>query len=213
MDYSVTGGSFGRVSGRPLPASSQVRFAESEPSLLDCQIQQRYEKMKKSSLFVFLIGLFLFLVSCVLTRYHNPDPFYSSYEDWDLIRFPLIKPYEAGKLQNNDWWGVSIPWTPNSPSLLYSSGVPYVQKIAVENDVIMVYTPYEPVVSENLRDDVFHWFVFVPGKDIRTGFYNESDFLVYVRIYNISEVEWEDPDNIFQRFRNTGCLEWIPGCQ
>jgi len=116
-------------------------------------------------------------------------------------------------VQGDNWWGLSIPWTPNSPSLLYSSGAPCVQKFAVENDVIMVYTPYEPEVSENLRDEVFHWFVFVPAKDIQTGFYNESDFLAYIQTFGISEVNWEDPDTIFQRFRNTGCLEWIPECQ
>ena len=115
-------------------------------------------------------------------------------------------------MQGDDWWGVSIPWSPSSPSFFYNSGVPYVQKIAVENGVIMVYTAYEPTVSENLRDDIFHWFVFVPALEIQTGFYNESDFLVYILAYNIGEVNWESPDTIFQRFRNTGCLEWIPGC-
>jgi hypothetical protein len=105
--------------------------------------------------------------------------------DWDYIRFPLIKPYEVGKLQGNAWRGISIPYMPNTPSLLYSGGVPYVQKIAVANDVIMVYTPYEPKVSENLRDEVFYWFVFIPDMDIQMGFDDERDFLIYIQEYGI----------------------------
>lgn len=77
----------------------------------------------------------------------------------------------------------------------------------------MVYTPYEPKVSENLRDEVFYWFVFVPAMDIQIGFNNEGDFLTYIQVYDIGEVDWESPDSLFQRFRETGCLEWIPGCQ
>jgi hypothetical protein len=167
--------------------------------------------MRKFSLVFLYIGLCVLLLGCTLTRYHSNDPFYSSYEDWDLIRFPLIKPYAAWKLQQNDWWGVSIPF--RNPGFFYSDGVPYVQKIAVENDVIMVYTPYEPEVSENLRDEVFYWFVFVPTTDIQIGFNNEDDFLTYIQEYGISEVDWQSPDALFQRFRETGCLEWIPGCQ
>lgn len=153
------------------------------------------------------------IVACSLTRYRSTDPFYASYDEWDLIRFPLIKPYEAVRLTGNDWWGVSIPYIPNTPSLLYSGGVPFVQEIAVANEVIMVHTPYEPRVSENLRDRVFYWFAFIPATDIQRGFQDEGDFRLFIEEYGISEVAWESPDTLFQRFKDTGCLEWIPGCQ
>ena len=45
-----------------------------------------------------------------------------------------------------------------------------VQKIAVEHDVIMVYTQYEKPVDEDQGEKVLYWLAIVPDKNIEVGF-------------------------------------------
>lgn len=97
--------------------------------------------------------------------------------------------------------------------IYWYTGLHDVQKIAVVEGVILVYTPYEPLVAKDVGQKVLNWFVIIPDKGIETGFDNENDFLEYLQEYGINEVSWETPDVLYQRFLDTGCLDWIPGCQ
>ena len=160
-----------------------------------------------ASLLTLLAGL-----ACTLSLSHGVDPFYTSTGEWDSTRFPLIKPYEAGALRGTDDWSITIPDEPTGTLLGYLS-VEHVQKIAVEDGVILVYTPYEPRSSSNLRGLIIHWFVFVPSRHIQTGFKDEGEFLGYVGKVGVSSIHWETPEAVNERFVATGCLDWIPECQ
>ena len=155
--------------------------------------------------------LLLLLAACNIARYQSPDPFFHSRGEWDNLQFPLIKPYEAVKLDGIEGWGINLPFEPSS-SLLYG-GVGYVEKIAIVGNVIMVYTPYDPGFSETMQDRIAYWFVLIPDEHVQVGFKGEEDFLEYILEYGIHEVDWEGPEGIFQRFTDTGCLDWIPGCK
>lgn len=168
--------------------------------------------MKTTYAILVAVGVLALMLACSLTRFENIDPFYSSTGDWDSSRFPLLKPYEAIRLVGMDEWYINLNATDMQAMFLYAS-IPNPSKIAVQEGVIMVYTSYKPEVSENLRDEIFHWFVLIPSKDIEMGFKNETDFTSYIQTYGIDEVSWETPDAFFQEFEDTGCLEWIPGCE
>jgi len=167
--------------------------------------------MKKISLAYICIGLFVLMAGCNNRRYYSADPFYSSTGEWDSIRIPLIKPYEAVSIQGSDSWYINLLELQKT-GILYIS-VPDIQKIAVMNDVILAYTSYEPDHSENMGDRVLYWFVIIPSMKIETGFNNEGNFLKYIQEHGIYDIIWESPDSIYQRFGKSGCLEWIPGCQ
>jgi hypothetical protein len=70
-----------------------------------------------------------------------------------------------------------------------------------------------PAHVEQVGQKVLYWFVIIPQEKLEVGFDNEADFLKYIREYGIEEPTWEDPESIFQRFKDTGCLEWIPDCK
>jgi hypothetical protein len=163
---------------------------------------------------MFFVGILLLIIACsTVTRHYSDDPFYSSVGDWDSSRFPLIKPYEVVNLEMGNGWGIGLNVSPSVKGIYWYLGINDVQKIAVANDVILVYTQYKPDVDEEAGQKVLYWFVIIPDKKIETGFDNENDFLKYVQEYGINKPAWQTPHAIFQRFQETGCLEWIPGCQ
>jgi hypothetical protein len=167
--------------------------------------------MKKLSILCVYIGLFLLVSACSIVRLPGNDPFYSSSGDWDSIRVPLIKPYEAISIGSG--WNIQLHISPFDKEIYWYINLSKVEKIAVENNVIMVYTRHKQDVVEEAGQKVLYWFVIIPAEKIETGFDNEDDFLRYVREFNINNVSWESPDDLHQMFLHSGCLEWIPGCQ
>lgn len=141
------------------------------------------------------------------------DPFYGRGSGWDYVRFPLIKPYYAISTDGATW---VIPLK-NEPPL---SKVPFffdvvgVEKISVVENVIMAYTPNDTQYGYDEQDaQELHWFILVPDENFEIGFETESEFLDYIRQNNLDEPEWFDPLTILQKYDQTGCLEWIPGCK
>ncbi len=167
--------------------------------------------MKKLSILCVYIGLFILVSACSIFRLPSSDPFYSSSGDWDSIRVPLIKPYEAISIGSG--WNIQLHISPLDKEIYWYINLSKVEKIVVENNVIMVYTRYKQDVVEEAGQKELYWFVIIPDEKIETGFDNEADFLRYVREFNINNVSWESPDDLHQRFLHSGCLEWIPGCQ
>lgn len=167
--------------------------------------------MKKLSIPCVYISLFILVSACSIVRLPGSDPFYSSSGDWDSIRIPLIKPYEAISIGSG--WNIQLHVSPLDKEIYWYINLSNVENIAVENNVIMVYTRYRQDVVEEAGQKVLYWFVIIPDKRIETGFDNEDDFLRYIQKYGVSEVAWESPDTLYQRFLHTGCLKWIPGCQ
>jgi hypothetical protein len=144
-------------------------------------------------------------------RHQDSDPFYSNYETWDTVRFPLIKPYEAVKANNR--WSINLPISP------YENGIPnYIdiyqpEKVSVSKNVIMVYTTYTPVDVATLGEQPLYWFVLLPDEKREIGFDNEKEFLIFIKKYGINSPNWQDIDTAFQQFYVTGCLDWVPGCK
>jgi hypothetical protein len=170
-------------------------------------------RKKFSFTFVFFVGILALITACsTVTRHYSDDPFYSSVGDWDSTRFPLIKPYEVISLDAGIW-GMKLHVLQSPEGIYWYLGIGDLQKIAVMNDVILVYTQDKPYVDKEAGQKVLYWFVIIPDEKIETGFDNEDDFLKYIQEYGINEPVWEDPNTLFQRFQETGCLEWIPGCK
>jgi len=174
--------------------------------------------MNKTALSCILAFALIITIACGIPVSH-PDPFYSAWEEWGVARFPLIKPYEVYFSVGLDWWTIDLDFGiqyRRSAEMKFYLGIDDVQEIAVEKGVIMIYTPYEQNNSDLQK--VLYWFVIIPGKtedtndDILRGFDKESDFLEFIKEYEIENVTWESPEDIKRRFVATGCLDWIPEC-
>ena len=172
--------------------------------------------MKSSNARIFLVITILVLSSCRVFQFgsQNSDPFYSTnYSDWDVIRFPLIKPYEAVKAHDKE-----IGWTINLPISPYENGIPnyidiyHPEKVAIKNNVIMTYTTYVPIDISALGEQPLFWFVMLPEEKKEIGFYKEIEFLNFIKKYGIDDPNWKMIDLVYQQFYETGCLDWIPDC-
>ena len=129
-------------------------------------------------------------------------------------RIPLIKPYDLYSKEGEPW-GLNLHENLRLPdSAIWYFDVPDIRKLAVENGVIMAYSPHVHFqVEEAMKQYYFHWFVVIPDKNIEVGFNNEKVFLEYIEQHHIQKPNWRTPDDIFDEYIETECLEWIPDCK
>jgi len=118
----------------------------------------------------------------------HKDSFNNDTGGFDSFRLPLIKPYYYLTLHD-------------------------IQKLALMNNVIMVYTPFvEQNIEPSIGQKVFHWFVIVPASDVEEGFEQEEAFLDYIQRFNIKQPNWLNPKDAYSQFTKTGCQDWVPSC-
>jgi hypothetical protein len=157
-------------------------------------------------------GLIVLLIAMLSCKNSSPkkvkhnDPFYNDSGEGKFLVVPLIKPYRVETDED-----AGIGWQLEFHEKYRTSvGVLYIEKIAVERGVIMIFAPNTPKISlSNLSWD---WIVIIPERKIEEGFDNENAFLDYIRAYGIESPKWVDPLEAFKQFESTGCLEWLPDC-
>jgi hypothetical protein len=171
-------------------------------------------KNRLYALLPFMLFLVFSLFGCTSKR-----TFYQEGSDWDSLRFPLLEPYYAINVlpdPSESGWEINLDNKKSIQSnFRYYGAILDVRKIAVENGVIMVYSAYsEPIMlaGEKREKKPLHWFILIPGQT-ELGFENEAEFLYRLKDYNISQPKWQEPLPILQKFDQTRCLEWIPGCK
>ena len=160
--------------------------------------------------FVFIVSLLL--TNCGTEKSSHLDPFYLKGSEWDHLRFPLIKPYYAIYISDTYKWQIPLQESPYSRDFYYYLTIQDVQKIAVENGVIMINTSYHENVDESIGQKVLYWFVFIPEEKIEMGFDTENAFHNYINQYGISSPSWKEPNSILNEYEENFCLDWIPNC-
>jgi len=181
---------------------------------------------------LFSIGLFgicffsIYFRSRGVPLTHHADPFYD-FNDSDFPRnhLPLINPIEATREKSDAPWRLELRnalWIelPKSQEQevreVYGyTSVEELEKFAVEEGVIMAYSPYiDQQANPYIQDNYYHWFVMVPSQDITAGFHTEEEFRQYIQTLGIQEPNWQKPDEAFVKYVDMGgCLDWIPDCK
>lgn len=171
--------------------------------------------------------MILLSISCMTTfpRFpslrHHADPFYN-YNDNNApgSRLPLIDPYEAERWDTQSPWKLNLmpngPYVaiPNSNDYYPYTYVEELEKFSVTNDVILAYSSYVDKDAEPyIQNNYYHWFVIVPDKNTIKGFHAEDEFDQYIQTLGIQDPEWQTPDEAFDKYFQTGCLDWIPDCK
>ena len=78
----------------------------------------------------------------------------------------------------------------------------------------MAYSTYvDTGAPDYIQDNYYHWFVLIPAKEIGEGFHAEDEFREYIQTLGIQNPDWQTPDEAYKKFKETGCLEWIPDCK
>jgi hypothetical protein len=175
--------------------------------------------MKKTA-FSLIVLFCISCVTCCTRRIQHSDPFYDlNSNDFPRNHLPLINPIEATSKNSSSPWrlnlmpyGPSIP-IPNNQDVYVYGSILSLEKFAVKNGVIMAYSSYvDREADAYIQDNYYHWFIIVPDKEITKGFHTEDEFHEYIQTLGIQNPNWQTPDEAYDKFIQTGCLEWIPDC-
>ncbi len=170
--------------------------------------------------------MILLSISCMTTFPRFPslrqhaDPFYN-YDDSMApgSRIPLIDPIEAVRDNPSSPWKLEVAnylsiELPNSQEVYIYGNVSPLEKFGVKDGVIMAYSSYVDKQADTyIQNNFYHWFVIVPDKNITKGFHTENEFDQYIQTLGIQNPEWQTPDEAFDKYFQTGCLDWIPDCK
>ncbi len=169
--------------------------------------------MKYLTIFFSVAVLFIAGFACNSLVTKHDDDFYNDTGSWDSAKLPLIKPYYLIYIGREYGWQMPLQGSLQNQHYYYTGDLLDIRKIAVESDIIMVYTPYARKLDESLGQKVLHWFIISPKNgNEEIGFENEADFQSHIKEIGINEPTWLDPDIAFSEFTETGCMTWIPDC-
>lgn len=168
--------------------------------------------MKKSIRPYFLLTALLLLGGALIVC-ATPKSFYQQGSGWDYLRFPLLEPYYAIKIDDQYGWQIPLYVEPSQSNFRYYPDILNATKIAIENNTIMVYSAYSKLIElDKGQEKELHWFILIPNHT-ETGFETEEEFNISLQQYGIHQPQWQNPLSILQTFDQTGCLKWIPGCK
>jgi hypothetical protein len=161
------------------------------------------------------IFLIILLSGCSFFYRVHKDDFYNDVGTWDSARLPLLNPYYLIYIDKEYGWQMPIKGNFPPDYYYYNGGdLLDIRKVAVEDNIVMVYTPRDRNVDDSLGQKVLHWFVMIPDKgNSEIGFDSETAFLNYIQTLGIHGVTWVEPDVAYKRFDETGCFDWIPDCE
>lgn len=167
---------------------------------------------KAMRFYIVFIAILLFMTSCNYGSKQDKqtDSFYAKSSGFDYRRLPLIKPYEAIST-NKETWDVQFHVKGKKYPETYVTGVINVKKVAVQNGVLMLFTPDSNFITEGLP--IYQWFVVIPEKQVEKGFETEQEFLDYLKGIGMEKPEMKDIDTLHDQFEKTKCLDWIPDCK
>lgn len=160
-----------------------------------------------------IIVLLIVLLSCRNSspkKIRHSDPFYNDTGEGKFLVVPLIKPYRVVTDE-----GAGIGWQMDlSGRNITQPFISGIEKIAVVQEIIMVFAPTNPSMDSSRPDmyPIWHWVVIIPEQQLEEGFDTEEAFLDYIRTYGIENPNWVNPMDAFKQFESTGCLDWIPDC-
>jgi hypothetical protein len=169
----------------------------------------KFYDMKKNIL-ICAVFIIIFLTGCCGNKYkydnHEECSFYTNSSGYDYIRIPLIRPYEAICIDLEDRrWSINFK---NGP--LYYPAIYDVQKLAVIDSVILVYTDNTSRPVEN--QEPLLWFVIDLRKNQELGFSEQVKFNEYLMEMNIHKVKWLYVNDVYHQYVSSNCLPWISAC-
>lgn len=139
------------------------------------------------------------------------DDFYTVTGGWDWIRVPLLKPYEAKKIDpeiETNGWGVKF----------YTSlGTFNVRRIDVQDSIIYILSGQINTTDDSSINTLVNntnvptaWYAIDTRKGTEKGFASEAEFNSYISENKYPVPEWHDIDSLSKALGNGGKVPWIP---
>jgi hypothetical protein len=155
---------------------------------------------------VIILGLlFATLCGCGNRSNNNEkkqDEFYTVTGGWDWMRVPLLKPYEAKKVDpktETNQWSVAFERMP---------GATNVKSVAVNDSIIFLQCGDSTLLDYKYIKAA--WFAIDVRTKTEKGFASEEEFTAYIKEKNYPAPHWHDIDSLSEVLGNKGKLPWMP---
>ncbi len=173
------------------------------------------KRITSISISIIIVILCITLLSFLRIKPDSSNLFFSNHGGGDSLSIPLIEPYEATKIKAIPGWFINLhlPFEQRANDMKSYGSIDGVEKIAIQNNIIMIYTPLIDSTAVSLNYKIAHWFIISPNENLEMGFEYESEFNEFTIKYGVQEINWEKPDDIYKKIQDTGCLEWALDCR
>jgi PBP1b-binding outer membrane lipoprotein LpoB len=172
---------------------------------------------KKIKIIIKLLLVFIILIGCNnkkkernnLSKSQNKDTFYLNSSDFDLIRFPLIKPYQVISIDDGNSWSIKSDIKPKKINDI--NDINNINQISNYQDCFLIHSLGKTIVKGQEVNEA--WYVVFPKDSVVKSFTKENNFSNYIKDKCTSKIEWKTPQVLFKQFDETNCLGWIPKCK
>ena len=158
--------------------------------------------MKKETILL-LMYLLLFACNHQTPDRQKADKFYTEKSDYNLVRFPLIKPYQMAMITNgipsDNWIMLSIDECEAFPT------IPGVKHINVIDTVIFAYANNTIVNFQSAKKG---WFILIPKRHIIREFTTQKEYLNYLSSIKVHDPKMYLVGEVFQYFDKEDTLDW-----
>lgn len=151
-----------------------------------------------------ILLLLLFLLSC--TDRPGVDKFYTDQGEFDMSRFPMIKPYEAITSIPHDKYGWFIQmyqW--DTTFSAYAGNIVGVQRLNLIDTVIFAYAQNTLILGQEEKEG---WFVLIPKKPLLKEFKTQQEYLKYLDTLGVKPPKLFNPDDVLQYYFAKDTLDW-----
>ncbi len=141
------------------------------------------------------------------TNNKNTDIFYTKSVGLDIVRFPLIKPFDITSIDIKESWLLGI----GSDTDIYADNI---SELTILKSYIFVHSIGRTIVGDNFVLE--GWYIVdTKAKEFLKGFATEKEFSKYLKSIQIDDdkLVWRKPAYLYKQFKETGCLPWIPNCK
>jgi len=141
-------------------------------------------------------------LSCRHVHKKNPvsDLFYTNTGGFDLKRVPLIKPYEAIKVSDNEWQ-IQLFTT-----RLLSTVIHFANEVDLVDSAILIHVKGETIIKENIYNE--GWFIVIPKLNLEEGFNIKGDFDEYLSKLHLKDYKFKLTDSVYAQFVRDGYVKW-----
>ena len=156
-------------------------------------------------IFIIFAAVYLLLSCNVRTEQKKQakevkDDFYIKERGLDMIRLPLIKPYEVLRLNGSNEWIMNL----EAGTLQFS--VSNVKEVNVIDSIIVVHSSDITYLRGEKVGNA--WFIIKPSQQSEQGFTVESEFLSELKNQGINKPVFYNIDELYKEFVETGKLRW-----
>jgi hypothetical protein len=152
-------------------------------------------------------GLIVLIILMIQACSDRPgDPFYTHKGEFDMSRFPMIKPYEAITMipQGEEGWSICV--TENDTTAApFAGSIPGVKGLNVIDSTIFAYGKNTIIQGQAVKEG---WFVLVPRSGTFHEFKTRNKYLQYLSSIGVKPPKLFDPNDVLQHYFAKDTLDW-----